>query len=100
MSKEKNASASPFSALTYQEQQDRWLEWRSRQLNYKDAKDMEEPLEKDEFKPYRQEQAPLLRQPNMPIASHARHGELDLVLSRHRRAVQRAGTFQSTRKPD
>ena len=31
---QEKASASPFSALTYQEQQDRWLEWRSRQLDY------------------------------------------------------------------
>ena len=30
MSQEK--SASPFSEMTYQEQQDKWLEWRSRQL--------------------------------------------------------------------
>ena len=34
---QETCSASPFSALSYQEQQARWLEWRSRQLDYRPA---------------------------------------------------------------
>ena len=34
MNQDRAGAVSPFSALTYQEQQTRWMEWRSRQLDY------------------------------------------------------------------
>ena len=92
MDQDKASAASPFSALTYQEQQDRWLEWRSRQLDYRPAaagqpKETSIPKNGD---------APQMRLPNMRIAAPVRHRELDEVLTRHRQAMQRAGAFQAT----
>ena len=37
MTAEKNES--PFAALSWEEQQRRWLEWRSRQLDYRPAEE-------------------------------------------------------------
>ena len=37
MNQDKAEKQSPFAALTWQEQQDRWLAWRSRQLDYQPA---------------------------------------------------------------
>ena len=37
MNQDQPTAQSPFSALSYQEQQNRWLEWRSRQLDYRPA---------------------------------------------------------------
>ncbi len=42
MNQEKTETKSPFAALTWQEQQDKWLAWRSRQLDYQ-AASAEEP---------------------------------------------------------
>ncbi len=92
MDQESNA-VSPFSALTYQEQQDRWLEWRSRQLDYQPAQGGR-PAEPASAQ--KNVSMPRMRLPNMRIAAPARHRELDGVISRHRQAMQRAGTFQTT----
>ncbi len=94
MNQDTPSAQSPFAALSYQEQQDRWLEWRSRQLDYKPITEkapVQEALSKD-----RQEDRPRLRQPNMRILAPAGHRELDSVLSRHRQALRQAGAFQST----
>lgn len=90
---QEKASASPFSALTYQEQQDRWLEWRSRQLDYQPASVKQAPAQPEKPK---EEGLPRMRLPNMRIAAPARHRELDEVLSRHRKAMRQAGAFQTT----
>ena len=92
MDQDKASAASPFSALTYQEQQDRWLEWRSRQLDYRPVA-AEQPRETEAPK---DGGAPRMRLPNMRIAAPVRHRELDEVLSRHRQALRRAGAFQAT----
>lgn len=87
MRQEANKAPSPFSALTYQEQQDRWLEWRSRQLDYQEAAPPSEtpaPRDTDFLTP------PPLRQ-----TAPTRHRELDQVLSRHAQALKRAGAFRS-----
>ena len=90
---QEKASASPFSALTYQEQQDRWLEWRSRQLDYQPANARQAPAPQEKPK---EEGLPRMRLPNMRIAAPVRHRELDEVLSRHRQAMRQAGAFQTT----
>lgn len=91
MRKDKAASSSPFSALTYQEQQARWMEWRSRQLDYK-------PFAGEEEAPPRpvQPEKPRLKTPNMPIAAPYQRRELNQVLSRHQKALRQAGAFQVT----
>lgn len=93
MEQEKASAASPFSALTYQEQQDRWLEWRSRQLDYQPAGARQVPAPTEKPK---EEGLPRMRMPNMRIAAPVRHRELDEVLSRHRQAMRQAGAFQTT----
>ena len=104
MSQETCSAASPFAALTFQEQQDRWLEWRSRQLDYQRA-DLAVPREEP-----RQETAgnqkgtadqavpelPQLRLPNMLLNAPRGRKELDQVLSRHAQAARRAGAYQTT----
>lgn len=93
MDQEKASAASPFSALTYQEQQDRWLEWRSRQLDYQPAAARRPP---EPSAAPKEEGLPRMRLPNMRIAAPVRHRELDEVLSRHRKALRQAGAFQTT----
>ena len=93
MDQDKASAASPFSALTYQEQQDRWLEWRSRQLDYRPAEGKQPP---ETASASRDGGTPRMRLPNMRIASPVRRRELDEVLSRHRQAMERAGAFQTT----
>ena len=95
MNQDQASNASPFSALSYQEQQDRWLEWRSRQLDYKPVQS-EQPIQKEQPAQRPEEPRPRLREPNMRIAAPIRRRELDEVLSRHRQAMKRAGTFQTT----
>ena len=94
MRQEKAAAASPFSALTYQEQQDRWMEWRSRQLDYRPSPG-EGEAEARPAQPVREER-PRLRNPNMPIAAPYQRRELNQVLRRHQKALLRAGAFQPT----
>lgn len=79
--------ASPFSALTYQEQQDRWLEWRSRQLDYRDA---------NALPPEKETSPSPLPVPRIQQAAPSHHRELDLVLSRHDQALKHLGAFQAT----
>ena len=93
MDQEKAAPVSPFSALTYQEQQDRWLEWRSRQLHYQPAA---APAPREAQAAPDKSGMPPLRVPNMRIAAPVRHRELDEVISRHRRALRQAGAFRTT----
>ena len=93
MDQDKAPAASPFSALTYQEQQDRWLEWRSRQLDYQPANVKQAPAPRETQK---EEGLPRMRLPNMRIAAPVRHRELDEVISRHRKALRQASAFQAT----
>ena len=88
MSQPESENTSPFAALSYQEQQDRWMEWRSRQLEYRAA---------DEMVPDRTEEKtiPPLKIPNMRMAEPSRHRELDKVLMRHQQAFRRAGQFRA-----
>ena len=103
MSQETCSTASPFSALTYQEQQDRWLEWRSRQLDYRPA-DAGVQRENNEPNDGNQKgtayaavpEVPLPRIPGLAMAAPAGHRELSQVLSRHSRAARRAGAYQTT----
>ena len=88
MRTEKPCGESPFSAMTCQEQQDRWLEWRSRQLDYLDAAG--NAAVSDDRRPGE----PFLRSPNMPIAAPVRRRELDQVLARHADALRKAGAFR------
>ena len=101
MNQEKESRQSPFSALTYQEQQDRWLEWRSRQLDYQPVEKMQEQnngagkdlrQEHDNWEPVKEAavQWPMLRNP-----APTRHGELDKLRSRHAQAARRAGSYQA-----
>lgn len=84
--------ASPFAALSYQEQQDRWLEWRSRQLDFREG-----PVEEDEKKEPAVTSVPPVVLPHVQPAAPTRHQNLDQVLSRHSQAVRKAGPFQTTR---
>ena len=95
MNKENPSAVSPFSALSYQEQQDRWLEWRSRQLDYRPVSESGQALEAPAAAP-QQASLPPMRLPNMRIQAPSRHRELDQVLIRHRQALRQAGTFQPT----
>ncbi|MBE5783190.1 MAG: hypothetical protein E7329_07760 [Clostridiales bacterium] len=86
---QEHSNTSPFAALSYQEQQDRWMEWRSRQLEYRTVETEEEKIKEDVT-------LPPLKLPNMRMAEPTRHGELDKVLLRHRQAFKHAGNFQPT----
>ena len=92
MSQDQHAPASPFAALSYQEQQDRWMEWRSRQLDYRDA----EPSIEERRREGRQQPSAAMRQPVLRDPAPTRHQELDQVLARHKQALRRAGAFQAT----
>ena len=93
MSQEKTPASSPFAALSYQEQQDRWLEWRSRQLDYQAVAQADVPETGEKNDP---PAAPALKMPFLRQAAPSRHRELDQVLARHAQAARRAGAFQST----
>ena len=98
MNQEKASTASPFSALSYQEQQRRWMEWRSRQLDYRPVPENGRAMEDaaPEKESPKAGGVPAMRLPNMRIAAPARHRELDEVLSRHRQAMRKAGPFRPT----
>ena len=93
MNPEKNES--PFAALSFEEQQRRWMEWRSRQLDYRPAQAQAADAPRENPPPRSG-----LRLPNMPIAAPTRHSELDQVLSRHRQAAKRAGAYQPTKRSE
>ena len=78
---------SAFSALSFQEQQEKWLSWRSQRLNYEPA----EPLEA----PCAQLPAPAAR-PALPIYSLPRNQTLDHLYQRHASAKKKTGAFTST----
>ena len=101
MNQDKAEKQSPFAALTWQEQQDRWLAWRSRQLDYQPAgsgpaEEKSRPsAQRAEIRHDETDGLPRLRLPNMRIAAPTRHQELDQVIDRHRQALKRAGAFQT-----
>ena len=81
---------SPFAEKSWQEQQDKWREWRSMQLEYMPTEEREE-VQKEEM--VHKEQMPVKPAPT-------RHRELDRVLIRHKNALNRAGVFQQTPSRD
>ena len=90
---------SPFAALSYKEQQDRWLEWRSRQLDYHTvaAPNPTEDIVPDE---HPEPELPPLKLPQLRSPAPTRHKELDQVWARHQQALKRAGTFHSVISKD
>lgn len=74
---------SPFAEMSYQAQQDKWREWRSRQLDYKAAQPDAPTADAEEEKS--------ITPPVQPPAP--RHRQLDRVIGRHQAAVKKAGTF-------
>ena len=73
-----------FADMSCKEQQDRWLEWRSRQLEYRQG-DVVEPQETADA---------VVLPPVFPRPAPTRHSNLDQVWSRHRQASRRLGAFQ------
>ena len=97
MRQEASAPVSPFAALSYQEQQDRWLEWRSRQLEYHPVSAASAAPEKPvESAPPMRQPPPL--QPCFPAPAPTRHGELDKLWAKHAQAAKRAGQYQAVSK--
>ena len=80
---------SPFAALTYQEQQEKWRAWRSRQMEYRAA----EPIDAPEEKPVQQKTASAPERVPVRRDAAVRHQQLDAVLNRHAQALKRAGAF-------
>lgn len=93
--KQENGGNSPFSALSYKEQQDRWMEWRSQQLDFREAAPVQQPpreMRRDE-----KNDPPPVRLPMMQeAAARNRRRELDQVLARHDMARKQAGVFLPT----
>ena len=88
--KTEKQDTSPFAALSFARQQDKWREWRSRQLEYKKAAE-EKPLHEEDGT---QETKEVFR-PASPAAP-TRHRELDRVLARHKTALRHTGQFHTT----
>lgn len=95
--------SSPFSALTYKEQQDRWLEWRSRQLEYKNVSDVDDCV-KNDIPPLRlphfSEDAIYENSSTQCAASNSRqqpyrHAQLDQVIARHHSAIKNTSNWQT-----
>ena len=98
MAREKCCCTSPFAALSYKEQQDRWMEWRSQQLDYRSAAisappPQPQPCMSSSVPPT----PPPIRLPMMQqtMAQNQRR-ELDQVLARHKQALKQAGAFHPT----
>ena len=85
-------SASPFAALTFAEQQDRWREWRSRELKYASAEELP-PVELP-APPEKPAPAPTARI-NPPFIP-ARHAQLNSLAAKHKQALSRAAVWQAT----
>ena len=98
MNPEASVQESPFAALSYQEQQARWLEWRSRQLDYRPVEPDPSPIEKGTA----EEAVPVPPSQHLPGVSprpYAQRRELNQVLSRHAQAAKKAGAFHSVEPP-
>ncbi len=78
------SDTSPFAEKSWREQQDKWREWRTMQLEYRQTEENSE-MKKEETGH---------REPLPASPAPTRHRELDRVLSRHKAAVNRAGAFQ------
>ena len=86
---------SPFAALSFAQQQDRWREWRSRQLDYQDTPlERATPAEASQTASEQETPLPRLALPFLRQAAPTRHQELDRVLARHAQATRQAGRFQ------
>ena len=85
--KQEKQETSPFASLSFAQQQDKWRQWRSQQLEYKKAAE-EAPLPEEKTEE-------TLPPPARPAPT--RHRELDKVLSRHSQALKKAGAFQVTK---
>ncbi len=94
MASDKPRNTSPFSALSYQEQQDQWLAWRSQQLEYHDAS--VPPPAPAAPPPPKEEALPPLRLPQFQRPAPTRHGELDKIQAKHRQAARTAAAWQPT----
>ncbi|MBQ9262763.1 MAG: hypothetical protein IJ189_00965 [Clostridia bacterium] len=92
MSQEKQAAPSPFAALSYQDQQDRWLEWRSRQLEFQEGAVIEAPNAYE--KPAAE--VPPVTLPHFQQAAPTHHKNLDQVLARHANAAKHLTAFTSS----
>lgn len=79
---------SPFAASSYREQQDRWLEWRSRQLDFQPAGEIRDEIPQEREIPVPSYSWPVMQQP-----APTRHRELDKVWERHKQAAGRTGQF-------
>ena len=89
MNGEKN-EGSPFAALTFQEQQEKWRAWRSGHMEYREA-DLERTVEKE---PNAGRAAPAAESaPLLKNAAGTRHQQLDAVLRRHEQARNHTGAF-------
>ena len=96
---------SPFEALTFREQQDQWLAWRSIRmtivpLHGSANEEKAPPL----AIPGLREERPVAPSPagrRQTEASDApfRHRELDRVYARHLSALRKTGTWQTTTSP-
>lgn len=91
MARQEKRETSPFAELSFQAQQDKWRAWRSRQWNFREAK------EEEETQVQMEKEAPL---PPPVRPAPTRHRELDRVLNRHQTAVKKAGAFCSATPND
>ena len=87
--------SSPFSALTFEEQQHRWLMWRSQQLEYKQAP-IEEKMPTSPLPPI---PIPDLRLQDRPMQPQNRHAQLDRVYLKHKQASQNSLNWQNAVNP-
>lgn len=94
MQQKEEKSASPFSALTFKEQQEKWMAWRSQHLIFEPAEIQEQPAEKEKTEP-----AVSPVQPSSYPAERAaptRHGELDRLRARHQTATKNISAWHPT----
>lgn len=96
---------SPFAALTFREQQDQWLAWRSRRLTNvplqgSAAEEKTQPLA---IPGLREEKtgapSPAGRRQAETAAAPFRHRELDKVYARHMSALRKTGNWQTPTSP-
>ena len=85
-------ASSPFSALTFEEQQHQWLMWRSRHLEYTKAPIDEGPNNV----PLPPIPIPDIRNQDIPLQSQNRHAQLDLIYLKHKQVYQNNLQWQRT----